>query len=420
MDSSNNIIKIKQEGDLTIHHYDDDAVHPGEADFWKGIVMDGQQVVARSFQWAPTLVVDDLPDNLMYTPLFEGTIVRFYTHNGKPMVGTYRQIDISNKNSRVGTGKPFISLIKDAISQWSYSQYSYDVTDPTYLSGPARRGFAYTPTSWEELCVPGWCHVFILIDSSNQITDLTDLSETFEIINEEGNEEITTFTSPKLLHAISFIEDTQYMTPYTGQIIYNSVQTNGEHTQHTWLLPEIQVMNRDAAEETLADDGAVVGFNPMYPDITTKFLSYEYNRKLELAGKTFNPIHRWHQLMDVSVDEANEYISNLPYEKKHISLQDMVEAHNRYIKKIVDTFAINVTDRFYGRHAQMDKRLYDKYRDIVGDTLITLRQEYPRNKPKEPELFIRAKQLILDEISKMSYTQQHTIHGLILRSESGH
>jgi hypothetical protein len=44
-----NVAVIREEEDLKLLHYTDDAQHPGPADFFKGVVTAGPMVVARSF-----------------------------------------------------------------------------------------------------------------------------------------------------------------------------------------------------------------------------------------------------------------------------------------------------------------------------------------------------------------------------------
>lgn len=405
---------IQSYRDLTLYHYTDEAEHPSDADFWKGVVTDGDEVVARSFRWAPTYVVDTLPEDLMYTPLMEGTILRFYMYQGKPMVSTHKQINIVGKKSRVSTGKPFMELIEDAMKQWNYEHTAYRTMD-------GRNGLAYTPTRWEELCVSGWCHVFLLVDTSNQITDLTNLSETYEMDIQGESKELKTFTSPKFIHVMSLVQDGEYMTPIRGEVIFD-VQHNhdDEYGQYTWIVPELPTLSRDEAQFVLADDGALVGFSPAYPDITYKYLSEEYERKLYLAGETFNPIHRWHQLMDINENDAQEYLVSLPWHLKHISIDTVQDAHEKYTSRIVNTLAKNATDRYFRRQAQIDKRLYERVKDIIGDTVSTMRRRMPRDRPSEALALKEATNILYDYIKDMSYSEQHSIHGSIAKIESGH
>lgn len=421
MNIPQNVALLKEENDLKLYHYTDQAQHPSDADFWKGVVMDGNTVVARSFPWAPTVVTDDLPDDQVYTPLYEATILRFYRHEGKPMIGTHRQIDISNRDSRVTpASRRFIDLVREAIAAWEYREYTY--TTPSPHTNDTINGYAFTPSSWEELCVAGWCHVFLLVDTSNQITDLVDLSETREMFGENGESDIVTFTGPKLIHALSFTEGgdmNEYgvypMVPYGGQVSFDVSPDELGYQQYTWLVPQLTTMTREQAEEHIADAGAVVGFSPLSPDVTVKYLSPEYARKLELAGETFNPIHRWHQLMDESVEDANEYVSNLPWHLKHISLNDMSDAHAAHINKIVTTLSDNLVARFNRQDATMDRRLYTKVGPIVTDVVSTLRTKYGRNTPRVNELRNEAESLLLERLLALKYSERHAIHGTIQR-----
>jgi len=49
----------------------------------------------------------------------------------------------------------------------------------------------------------------LLIDESNQITNLTNLSSKYEIINENGDKEVITVDGPRLIHVVSFVEGTE-------------------------------------------------------------------------------------------------------------------------------------------------------------------------------------------------------------------
>jgi len=416
MNIPQNVATIREEGDLKLYHYTDTAQHPGVSDFWKGVVMDENVVVARSFPWGPTVVTDVLPDDYVYTPMYEATVLRFYRHEGKPMIGTHRQIDISQRDSRVTpSSKRFIDLVKEAIARWDYKQYDYAVPD-------RGNGYAYTPTTWEELCIHGWCHVFLLVDTSNQITDLIDLSRTHELTNKNGETDIVTFTGPKLLHAMSFVQDTEMdesgmypMVPYGGQVVMDIPIDDQGYQQYTWLVPHLNVMTSEQAEERLENGGAVVGFSPLFPDQTTKYLSYEYARKLELAGETFNPVYRWHQLMDENIDDATEYINNLPWHLKHMSIFDMQEEHADHLNNIINTLAINVVARFNKKDATMDRRLYNKVSPIIAETVAELRNKYGRDKVNNTVLQREAESLLLEKLLSLSYIDQHAINSTIQR-----
>jgi hypothetical protein len=98
----------------------------------------------------------------------------------------------------------------------------------------------------------------------------------------------------------------------------NSIHTNipaddEGYTQYTLAAPRVELLSRDDALTLLSNGGAVVGFDPRSPDVTTKFFSPEYARKVILAGETFNPIFRWHELMDQDPALADEYLQHLPY-----------------------------------------------------------------------------------------------------------
>ena len=282
-----NVYIYREEDDLKLLHYDDNMDIPtGASSDWKGIIMNGDKIIARSYPWAPCVIVNDIPESQKYTKYYEGTIIRFYDHNG-PKISTHRQIDIKDKRSRVpGSGRLFVDLINESIEGWNYSQKEYDIPS-------GGKGIAQTPTSWKELCTPGWCHVFLLIDISNQITNLSDLSEVVEVEEEDGLTE-RVFMTPKLLHAISFKIDDQNMIPHVGDIITNIDEESMKKgiVERKLIVPTIQSLTHEEAQDAISSGGAVVGYDPAYPHLTTKYFSIEYANKVELAGETFNHVHR--------------------------------------------------------------------------------------------------------------------------------
>lgn len=421
-----NVEIIKQEEDLKLYHYTDKAQHSSPSDFWKGIVMNGNEIVARSFPWSKTVVTDVLPEDQVFTPLYEATILRFYRFEGKPMIGTHRQIDISNKDSRVTpSSRRFVDLVQDAIAAWDYSEYHYEIPsesddfngNPISIEKKSRKGFAFTPTDWQSLCVEGWCHVFLLVDTSNQITDLTDLSEVYEETNEDGEVELHTFTAPRLIHAISFCQDSKtdengivQMIPVTGGVIYDLPKEEDGYEQHTWIIPQLKVMNRSEAESFLDEGCAVIGFSPNNPDQTTKYISYEYNEALKRAGETFNIVHRWHQLMDISNEDASEYIAHLPHHLKHVQLKDMFDAHAKYIEESSEYIATNVVNRFMRQDASIEGRFYEQVKDIINDALLYLQKKFKKTKPAAKILANEAQGHVLQALLTLPYKDQHSIH----------
>ena len=403
----NGVTKEMESGDLSLYHYDRDVEHPGRADKWKGLVLDGNTVVACSNPWSPTVVTDQLISDQIYTPMYEATLIRFYRHNGKPMMGTHRKINIDGTNSRVGNlNRKFTDLVKEAISQWDHNDYVYDLPH-------GGKGYAYTPNTWEDLCIDGWCHVFLLLDISNQITDLTNLTVTTDIYAENGEYETITTVHPKLIHAISFQEGREMnedgiypMTPISGSFVFDKINNRSTYQEYRWNVPQVETMSYKEAEEHLADGGAVVGYSPLYPDMTTKYLSYEYAHKLELAGETFNPIHRWHQLMDINSQYASEYLLHLPWHMKHITLQTVETAHSQYINTIVNNLEPVILARLQRKDATLDHRVYNKVKPIIESVMKSMKRSRNRQEIEEALLSI---------LFTYSYSEKHAIHGIMQR-----
>jgi len=404
---------IKEEGDLDLYHYDEKNIqHPSDADDWKGIVMYDNMEVAKSFAWAPTYVDEELPTNLVYTRLYEATLLRFYRFDGKPMISTHKQINISDKSSRATpSSRPFITLVEEAIRGWKYSTAEYSTV--------GGMGYAFTPTSWEELCMDDWCHVFLLVDQSNQITDLYDLTKTSEIVDENGDADIITTMAPKLIHSISYKRgydlDTEdnifHMTHYLGQPTFDG---DDRYIEYKWLVPELKVMVQKDAVDVLDNGGAVVGFSLDDPYHTYKYLSESYDRKLELAGETFNPVHRWHQLMDVNPNDAQEYLTQLPWHLKHINQADMYNAVNDHINNISSMLAANIALRYNGKDASLDPAVYKKSSAIITSVLSTLRdQKLKRNTDIEK----LANRYVAEIVSQMSFSDRHALNRVVSRMD---
>lgn len=398
-----NVSVIKKEHDLDLLHYTSEATHPSPASSWKGIVMEYGQVVARSFEWAPTVVTDLLTEEGHYTPYYEATIVRFYRHNGVPRVSTHRQIDISTKKSGIpGSDRSFMKAITEAIASWPRVQNEYQTEEG--------KGIAFTPGNWESLCIDGICNVFLLVDRSNQVTDLMGIVASSE---EEAKLDV-----PLLLHALSFRDDTVNMVPFSGDITYRTLDS--EITEHRLIVPKLRVMDLSEANKVLSAGGAVVSFNPENPCSTTKFVSNTYKHKLDLVGETFNPVHRWHQLMDTDEALAAEYLSVLPVHMHKYSTEEMGQIYERYLSESAEYITVNVMQRYLGHHAPFDKKLYQQVSGIITSALKGLRKRYPESKrPKIDVLNKAALGLVKEALQKLTYSEQHIVHSKVSKHKSG-
>lgn len=402
---------VRSEHGLDLYHYTDEATHPSDASFYKGVVMDGDRIVARSFQWAPTVIASSVEEGSVYTPFREGTVLRFYRHEGKPMVSTHRQVDISDKKSRVGTGRPFMELIPQAMASWPGKN------ETRIVDGKKR--VLTTPTSWEDLCIEGWCHVFLLVDTSNQITDLTDLTETYEMPTETGEMTVRTFATPLLLHAMSLDMRNGVGVPQIGMPEYAFSDEEGT-TYYTWAVPSLPILSAASASLALAEGKAVVGFKPETPDVTVKFFSPEYERKLMIAGETFNPVHRWHILMDQDPELAEEYIQMLPWHHKEISYKTMQDTHLRYLEESANFLADIAIRRFNSESAHLDQNLYRQVQPLIGATIAHLQDLYRKKQLRsEQGTSNEATRFMMEQLMELPYATQHTIHGKIAKIKAG-
>lgn len=429
-----NVVLIDETPELELYHYNDEAEHPGPASFWKGIVTDGNRVVARSFAWAPTVEETVVPEGHIYTSFYEATLIRFYRYDGKPMASTHRRINIMETNSRVGTGRPFKDLINVAIKNWPYHETIMphpELDDENVLITP--------PTSWEDMCVEGYCHVFLLLDWSNQITNLNSTVEEclvgpdtaskeideFIVDSSSEAEEVVTFQVPKLIHVLTFKfnPETNSMDPVPAFLPITKMETPDPYSGANYKLYSVPIVPRlvhEQAEQILAEGGAVVGFDPANPDITTKYYSPEYARKVQLAGETFNPIYRWFELMDQSPEEAREYLKNLPSHHRDKDWSYMVNIHDEYLHESAKYLGNTVFDRWYGTRASLDPRIWVKTSNIVNGALDELGRLYDTKKVPKEVIRTASYKVVRDLIAKSSYKEQHSIHGAIMRVSGGH
>lgn len=395
MDSILSQVKcIREENGLKLYHYDDNIEHPNNLDDWKGIVMDENVVVARSYSWSNTIISQTLPTEKIYSPLYEATIIRFYRVNGKCFVGTHRQINIIDKKSRIANYRPFIELVKEAISIW-----------------PPVDEKRFTPKSIEDLCHDGWCHVFLLIDQSNQITDQLDISKYFV---SEDSKDIK--IHPLLLHSISF--KIGMNTDENGVCQMIPIKPLDVEIEGIGKLcvPCVQEFSFDEALAHISDGNPIIVVEPNDPTKSTKYHPERYQYKLDLAGETFNPVHRWHQLMDESEYKATEYLSIIPHHLKPLTLEQVKKTAEEYVGKICKTLVDNIVDRFYGKDATLDQRLYKKTIDVITSLVKTLRDKFDFH-AKKKDVRKEAEILITNYLNSLSYSDRHSMHGMINRVE---
>lgn len=377
--------------------------HNCQTDFWKGVVTDEDgRVVARSYQRTPVVSATEVPEDLSYYPIMEATVLRFYRHQGVPMISTHRTIDISRTNSRVGTGRPFIELVKDAVELWPKEERRFEHEGENAL--------AYTPSYWEDLCVDGWCHVFLLVDQSNQKTDLVDLSM---------------YNGPQLIYTMSLRADTPAMTPYPtipidpitpatgGDILGNEDETVYHYL--TWIVPTLPILSKEQADTLLAEGKGVIGFKLDSKDLTTKYISPSYRRKLELLNDNTNMVHRWHELMDESEELAKEYLVHLPYTLQYMNDSYMRDVSDKYLDETTAFITNSIADRVMGVYSPMSEELYKKVRDIVNPTVTQIKRRYKTTVPRREKVIKDITPLVRRELLALSYSMRHSYHSEINR-----
>jgi hypothetical protein len=391
-----------KETGLTIFNNKDGHSDP----YWKGVVVDdvSKQVVARSFQGSNTVISEgEVPADMLYSPLYESTVLRFYRHNGEPMISTHRQVNISHLPSRVPipNGPTFMSLINKAIDAWEKK----DVVVFNHNGAPA---ITSTPTSWEDLCIEGWCNVFLLVDQSNQKTNLVDLTQ---------------HGGPLLLYALSLSTETLEMKPYSAMPVFptsllvDRVDTHYEY--FTLSVPTVPVLDSVAAGEHVRNGGAVVGYHSDSKDQGTKYFSPIYNRKIRLANETTNPIHRWHELMDESEEVAREYLAGLPSFYKHMDHDFMKKTAEAYVTESATFITEVVVARFLNKDYPLSEMVAKRVSPIAKVVVPAMKRKYGRHKKNKDGVFLakQAELLVREGLMQMTYTQRHTIRGRIAKRD---
>jgi hypothetical protein len=332
------------------------------------------------------------------------------------MVSTHARVDISGTNSRVGTGRPFMELIKEAISSWPDS---YTTEEVNYF-GKQIEVERITPHSWEDLCIEGQVQVFLLVDKSNQVTDLTDTRETVEDVDSEGNLSTQVVEVPKLYYAMSLFRSNENDNWLTATL-ESPVQFRREDeglVGFRYQVPRLPLMGIEEASQLIYLGGAVVGFNPETPDKTIKFYSREYDRKWNISNGDFNPIHRWHVLMDQSPSDAAEYLDYTPLHQKKYTMKEMNEINLQYLNETSSYLGGVVLARIQGQDTPLPPKLYnytleDSYKisNLIGDNIRKHRKNSSLNDIEAD---------IAKYVASLPYTKQHSLHGQIAKTKAGY
>lgn len=403
MQQQNFITVSDKKDNLCCINYSWQATHPGPYDFYKGIILDDKNtIVARSFTWSPTVVSDNLPqDNSVYTRLYESTILRFYRYKGVPRISTHKRVDITEIKSRVKNNRTFFELVQDAIKSWDYSANKVELGDEMLSE--------YTPRNWEDLCIEGWCNVFILVDESNSLTDINEYDKDVYLLQNEDKQEKFVDSSPRLIHVMSLRVDGDKMK---SQLDFPTVyydQPKNNYIGYRLNVPHVKIITKSDAEIILKNGGAVIGFDKEKPDETVKYISEEYNEKLRLVDENFNRVQRWHELMDENPEDAEMLLKVLPkYERKQYTKEYMLDVNKKYNLVTASFLAPYLIRRLNNEYTPLDKKLYDLIKVAFVESFEKLRKSKTRS-------LMDAQSLILNELSKLKYEAQHSAHSCVLK-----
>lgn len=389
MQFTDSVVELKTKDTLTLFHYKDNVEHPSPYDTYRGVVIDSKgAAVSRAYPWCPEVVTSMLPTDTVFHPMYEGTIVRFYRYNGKPYIGTHRQIDISDGKSRIEGRRSFLDLIVDAISGWEYVEHDIDTAQGTM--------FEFTPSDWTELCVEGYCHVFILSDESIALSDHNTMYADYS-------------DGPKLIHLLSWRVDGGMMKPSISMpyVMYDEPQ--GKSVGYHLHVPTMPTLTKEEGEHLLKQGGGVVGFSHDQPEYTTKYVSEEYGYKFNLVGETYNRIHRWHELMDESVDDANMLLQILPENEQSTHTKErMVSYYNDSIATVASFIAPHLLKRVNGQDSPFDRKFYTLIKKALTSAHHSLRTHRYRN-------LASATQCITTALKDIKYVHVYAASNMVLK-----
>lgn len=342
---NSNLSTLKIQGDLSIIDVNN-VVDPAidEYKFWNRVILDKyNKVVARSFQYGNITVSDTytLNESELCVRRYEGTVIMFYVHDGKPYVSTRSNINIIGTNARIVTDNVnFMTNIDTAIKSWNSPLYK----------------------SYIDLCVEGKVHVFILCGDIS-MTNLNDIDNKYSGI--------------QLLYCLTHIK-TELLHP-----IVNDLKD----------VPTVEYL--DNPNDFLNKEGAVIIFNKSTPDITHTVRSVAYDHKLKLADNNFNRLNRWCELMNENEELAKSYINNIQKSERkglvkdeHHDLHELMKLKfNIYLDNVVE-YIVNHVDGIYIKGDR--NSIYDidyMFNNAIGSHTLA----YKRKKISNPDLRKRLK-----------------------------
>jgi len=279
----------------------------------RGLICDRlkETVVCSSFGYTPTVVLKTMPtagvvkltdkdgrihefetETAKFQPFFEGTVLRFFLHNGKVHCSTHRRLDAVN--SKWGTSDKFLDLYKkyggpdpetlfDMTKLYSTYTHVFLVTDPKLMVAskmPLSSGFVTFLGSIQQFKTP---------EESPYPAEYVDwnksgswLENTITAVAEMGKNPIIDFTSEtnigKVQIPATFDFDMALQVLFKGY--YPSLKTEGISPL---MLPGESVMC-----VYLTAEGPV----------SIKICSDSYQHRLDIVGNESNALYRAHQILD--------------------------------------------------------------------------------------------------------------------------
>jgi hypothetical protein len=312
-----NVIDKHESLGLKLHHYDQNEVKKSSPKDSlrkvRGLVTNSSGVVvATSFGYTPTIVLDKLTDNYDFVdidgknqninpssvkaiyPMLDGTLIRVWKHQSKIFVSTHKKIDASK--SHWGSSENFTNLFL------KYTENYFNLEDLFPETIEEKYGVEMPPV----------IHNFLLVDMDTLVCSKINLGEkdgfvayinTFNggLYLKEAPENISVYdikNTEKTFFSIKSLDTLEEQNEFLSHG-FSSMETN--------LNPLFQ-----------RGEGLVFLYKEKFDDYKLlKIVHPSYQRRSELVGNDPNILHRTWSILSQSLfprkkDEVDTYLEKFP------------------------------------------------------------------------------------------------------------